>query len=88
MKIICIGLNYRKHALEMGWSIPGEPVVFLKPDSSLLKNNKPFFPYPSIIEVESTFFLFVKSRMLSFICYFLVVHRERYTTISTMEKCL
>jgi len=43
MKIICIGLNYRKHALEMGWSIPGEPVVFLKPDSSLLKNNKPFF---------------------------------------------
>lgn len=43
MKIICIGLNYRKHALEMGWSIPAEPVVFLKPDSSLLKKNKPFF---------------------------------------------
>jgi 2-keto-4-pentenoate hydratase/2-oxohepta-3-ene-1,7-dioic acid hydratase in catechol pathway len=43
MKIICIGLNYRNHALEMGWAIPTEPVVFLKPDSSLLKNNKPFF---------------------------------------------
>jgi acylpyruvate hydrolase len=43
MKIICIGLNYRKHAMEMGWSIPEEPVVFLKPDSSVLKNNKPFF---------------------------------------------
>ncbi len=43
MKIICIGLNYRKHAMEMGWPIPSEPVVFLKPDSSLLKNNKPFF---------------------------------------------
>jgi 2-keto-4-pentenoate hydratase/2-oxohepta-3-ene-1,7-dioic acid hydratase in catechol pathway len=43
MKIICIGLNYRNHALEMGWQIPTEPVVFLKPDSSLLKNNKPFF---------------------------------------------
>jgi acylpyruvate hydrolase len=43
MKIICIGLNYRKHALELGWAIPEEPVVFLKPDSSLLKNNKPFF---------------------------------------------
>jgi acylpyruvate hydrolase len=43
MKIICIGLNYRKHAIEMGWPIPKEPVVFLKPDSSLLKNNKPFF---------------------------------------------
>jgi len=43
MKIICIGLNYRKHALELGWPVPAEPVVFLKPDSSILKNNKPFF---------------------------------------------
>jgi acylpyruvate hydrolase len=43
MKIICIGLNYRKHAIEMGWPIPAEPVVFLKPDSAILKNNKPFF---------------------------------------------
>ena len=43
MKIICIGLNYRKHAIEMGWAIPEVPVVFLKPDSSILKNNKPFF---------------------------------------------
>jgi acylpyruvate hydrolase len=43
MKIICIGLNYRKHALEMGWSIPDVPVIFLKPDSAILKNNKPFF---------------------------------------------
>ena len=43
MKIICIGLNYKKHAMELGWNIPEEPVVFLKPDSSILKNNKPFF---------------------------------------------
>ena len=43
MKIICIGLNYRKHAIEMGRPFPDEPVVFLKPDSTLLKNNKPFF---------------------------------------------
>jgi 2-keto-4-pentenoate hydratase/2-oxohepta-3-ene-1,7-dioic acid hydratase in catechol pathway len=43
MKIICLGLNYRKHAIEMGLPIPDEPIVFLKPDSSLLKNNKPFF---------------------------------------------
>ena len=43
MKIICIGLNYRKHALELGWKLPEVPLVFLKPDSSILKNNKPFF---------------------------------------------
>ena len=43
MKIICLGLNYRQHCAEMGWELPNEPVVFLKPDSALLKNNKPFF---------------------------------------------
>lgn len=43
MKIICIGLNYRQHAAEMGWKLPSEPVVFLKPDSAILKKNKPFF---------------------------------------------
>lgn len=43
MKIICIGLNYRKHALEMKWPVPEKPLLFLKPDSSILKNNKPFF---------------------------------------------
>ncbi|MCA1756576.1 MAG: fumarylacetoacetate hydrolase family protein [Bacteroidales bacterium] len=43
MKIICAGLNYRNHALEMGREIPTEPVIFLKADSSLLKKNKPFF---------------------------------------------
>jgi 2-keto-4-pentenoate hydratase/2-oxohepta-3-ene-1,7-dioic acid hydratase in catechol pathway len=43
MKIICIGLNYREHAIELGRPFPEEPVVFLKPDSSVLKNNKPFF---------------------------------------------
>jgi 2-keto-4-pentenoate hydratase/2-oxohepta-3-ene-1,7-dioic acid hydratase in catechol pathway len=43
MKIICIGMNYRRHAIEMGRPFPAEPVVFMKPDSSILKKNKPFF---------------------------------------------
>ena len=43
MKIICIGLNYKRHAMEMGRHFPDEPVVFMKPDSAILKNNKPFF---------------------------------------------
>ncbi len=45
MKIICVGLNYRKHAAELGDAIPEEPVIFLKSDNALLINNKPFF-YP------------------------------------------
>jgi 2-keto-4-pentenoate hydratase/2-oxohepta-3-ene-1,7-dioic acid hydratase in catechol pathway len=54
MKIICIGLNYRKHATELGRPLPCEPVVFLKPDSSILKNNKPFFlpDFSSMIHYE------------------------------------
>jgi len=55
MKIICIGLNYRKHIMEMGRRFPEEPVVFLKPDSSILKNNKPFFlpGFSSMIQYEA-----------------------------------
>ena len=36
-------MNYRRHAIEMGRPFPSEPVVFMKPDSSILKKNKPFF---------------------------------------------
>lgn len=43
MKIICIGRNYADHAKEMNNLLPGEPVFFMKPDSSLLLNNRPFF---------------------------------------------
>ena len=34
-KFICIGLNYRQHALETGASIPTEPILFLKATSSI-----------------------------------------------------
>lgn len=43
MKIICIGRNYADHAKELNNQVPGEPVIFLKPDSALLRDNKPFF---------------------------------------------
>jgi len=43
MKIICIGLNYIDHATELGLKIPEQPLFFLKPDSSVLQRNKPFF---------------------------------------------
>ncbi|HNQ67277.1 MAG TPA: fumarylacetoacetate hydrolase family protein [Bacteroidales bacterium] len=43
MKIICIGHNYKKHIEELNSPYPEKPVFFLKPDSSLLKNNKNFY---------------------------------------------
>lgn len=43
MKIICIGRNYAEHAKELNNPIPTEPVIFMKPDTALLKDNQPFF---------------------------------------------
>ena len=43
MKIICIGRNYIEHAKELNNPVPQKPVFFMKPDSSLLINNNPFF---------------------------------------------
>ena len=43
MKIICIGRNYIAHAKELNNDIPTEPVIFMKPDSALLRNNDPFY---------------------------------------------
>jgi 2-keto-4-pentenoate hydratase/2-oxohepta-3-ene-1,7-dioic acid hydratase in catechol pathway len=35
-KIVCVGRNYREHAAELGSEVPVEPLIFLKPPSSLL----------------------------------------------------
>jgi acylpyruvate hydrolase len=43
MKIICIGRNYLKHARELEHDVPTEPVFFMKPDSSLLLDNRHFY---------------------------------------------
>jgi len=43
MKIICIGRNYVDHIEELGNERPTEPVIFLKPDTSLLRENAPFY---------------------------------------------
>lgn len=45
MKIICIGRNYVEHIHELNNKMPDEPVFFLKPDTSLVIKNRPFF-YP------------------------------------------
>lgn len=43
MKIIAIGRNYAEHAKELNNPIPDQPVIFLKPDTAILKDNKPFY---------------------------------------------
>ena len=45
MKIIAVGKNYADHALEFDGTVerPSAPMIFMKPDSAILKNGKPFF---------------------------------------------
>ena len=45
MKIICIGRNYAAHIEELKNEKPGQPVVFRKPDTALIKGEAPFY-YP------------------------------------------
>ena len=45
MKVICIGRNYIDHVKELNSPLPSSPVFFMKPDTSILTRNRPFF-YP------------------------------------------
>jgi 2-keto-4-pentenoate hydratase/2-oxohepta-3-ene-1,7-dioic acid hydratase in catechol pathway len=39
-KIVCVGRNYVDHAKELGNDVPAEPLIFLKPPSSLIRNGE------------------------------------------------
>jgi len=43
VKIFCIGRNYADHAKEMKSKVPDNPMVFMKPVTSMLRNNKAFY---------------------------------------------
>lgn len=43
MKIFCVGRNYAEHAKELNNAVPTKPVIFMKPATALLKDNKPFY---------------------------------------------
>jgi 2-keto-4-pentenoate hydratase/2-oxohepta-3-ene-1,7-dioic acid hydratase in catechol pathway len=40
-KIVCVGRNYVEHARELGNEVPAEPLIFLKPPSSLIADGDP-----------------------------------------------
>ena len=56
MKVICVGMNYAAHNKELQHSsISEEPIIFMKPDASILKDGKPFFlpDFSSEIQYET-----------------------------------
>lgn len=51
-KVICIGKNYAAHAAEMGGEAPQDPVIFLKPNTSIVGPGAPIVRPPSSSEVH------------------------------------
>ncbi|MDE2996977.1 MAG: fumarylacetoacetate hydrolase family protein, partial [Bacteroidota bacterium] len=51
-KLICIGRNYAKHAAELGNAVPTEPMIFLKPASSLIESGEDIVIPPASNDVH------------------------------------
>src|SRR5260370_14377319 len=53
-KVVCIGRNYAAHAAELGNEVPKEPLLFLKPSSSIVGPEEPILltPYSHRVEHE------------------------------------
>ena len=51
-KIVCVGRNYRDHAKEMGNDVPKEPLIFLKPPSSVIADGEAVVLPPQSGQVE------------------------------------
>ncbi len=51
-KIVCVGRNYADHAAELGGTVPQEPLVFLKPPSSVIGAGDPIRRPPDVGRVD------------------------------------
>jgi 2-keto-4-pentenoate hydratase/2-oxohepta-3-ene-1,7-dioic acid hydratase in catechol pathway len=51
-KIVCVGRNYPEHAAELGNVVPKEPLIFLKPPSSVIGPEEPIVLPPESQRVE------------------------------------
>lgn len=51
-KIVCVGRNYAAHAAEFGNEVPKEPLIFLKPPSSIIGQGEPIIIPPQSQRVE------------------------------------
>ncbi|MBL0889789.1 MAG: fumarylacetoacetate hydrolase family protein [Gemmatimonadaceae bacterium] len=51
-KIVCVGRNYVAHAREMGNDVPKEPLLFLKPPSSIIREGEAIVLHPVSTHIE------------------------------------
>ena len=51
-KIVCVGLNYKDHAGEVGKALPPEPLIFIKPPSAVIGPGDPIRLPPGVGDVH------------------------------------
>lgn len=51
-KIVCVGLNYKNHALETGKALPAEPLIFMKPSTAVIGPGDPIRLPPGVGRVD------------------------------------
>jgi 2-keto-4-pentenoate hydratase/2-oxohepta-3-ene-1,7-dioic acid hydratase in catechol pathway len=63
-KVVCVGRNYAAHAAELGNELPKEPLLFLKPSSSIIGPGEPIVlpPYSQRVEHEGELALIIGRR--------------------------
>ncbi len=62
-KIVCVGVNYRDHAQEMGRKLPERPALFLKPPSALIGPEETIYlPNSPRVDYEGELAVVIKER--------------------------
>jgi len=63
-KIVAVGLNYRDHAEEVNLPIPDEPILFIKPSTSLIGPDDPIVcpPLAKRVDFEAELAIVIKKR--------------------------
>nr|BAL54829.1 5-oxopent-3-ene-1,2,5-tricarboxylatedecarboxylas E [uncultured Acetothermia bacterium]BAL58591.1 5-oxopent-3-ene-1,2,5-tricarboxylatedecarboxylas E [Candidatus Acetothermum autotrophicum] len=62
-KIVCVGVNYRDHAQEMGRKLPERPALFLKPPSALIGPDETIYlPNSERVDYEGELAVVIKER--------------------------
>lgn len=64
-KVVAVGLNYRDHAAELGYSVPEEPIIFLKPPTTVIGPGD-YIIYPSLstqVDYEAELAVVIKDRI-------------------------
>ncbi|KYH31611.1 fumarylacetoacetate hydrolase family protein [Neomoorella mulderi] len=51
-KAVCVGLNYRSHAAEMAEKVPEDPVIFIKPPTSVIGPNANIIYWPMVKRLD------------------------------------